>query len=410
MDELMKNVLYISYDGMTDPLGQSQVLPYLVNLSASGYNFTILSCEKKKKYKKNKEIISKICNENGMAWEPLFFHTRPPIISKYFDLYSLKRKAIVLQNKRKFDLIHCRSYQAIEIGLYLKKKYGVKVLFDMRGFWVDERVDGGIWNFKNPLYRIAYRYYKKKEARYIAWADYIISLTEAGKKEITTWNAYNNIPIEVIPCCADFELFSMKLPGEKELARKELGISADEMAVSYIGSVKGWYLMDEMMDFFYVLKQKYTKAKFLILTQDSPDLVYSIAQKKNISKQDLIVRFALRKQVPEYAKAGDISIFFIKQAYSKIASSPTKLGELLAMGIPVICNDKVGDVKEIVEKANAGIVISTFEKISYQKAVDQVERLCQLNPATIRDSIRSYYELKTGITKYLAVYKTLLGN
>jgi len=56
MDELMKNVLYISYDGMTDPLGQSQVLPYLVNLSASGYNFTILSCEKKKKYKKNKEI------------------------------------------------------------------------------------------------------------------------------------------------------------------------------------------------------------------------------------------------------------------------------------------------------------------------------------------------------------------
>ena len=80
------------------------------------------------------------------------------------------------------------------------------------------------------------------------------------------------------------------------------------------------------------------------------------------------------------------------------------------MGIPVICNDKVGDVKKIVEKANGGIVISKFEKSSYQKVVDQVESLCELDPATIRNSIRSYYELKTGITKYLAVYKTLLEN
>ena len=43
----MKRVLYISYDGLTDPLGQSQILPYLQHLAKESYQFTILSFEKK---------------------------------------------------------------------------------------------------------------------------------------------------------------------------------------------------------------------------------------------------------------------------------------------------------------------------------------------------------------------------
>ena len=48
-------VLYISYDGMTDSLGQSQVIPYLKGLSKKGYQFTIISCEKKENFEQNKE-------------------------------------------------------------------------------------------------------------------------------------------------------------------------------------------------------------------------------------------------------------------------------------------------------------------------------------------------------------------
>ena len=35
---------------MTDPLGQSQVLPYLIGLTKEGYQFTILSFEKKERF------------------------------------------------------------------------------------------------------------------------------------------------------------------------------------------------------------------------------------------------------------------------------------------------------------------------------------------------------------------------
>jgi len=44
--ELAKRCLYITYDGLLDPLGKSQILPYILGLSEAGYQFTILSFEK----------------------------------------------------------------------------------------------------------------------------------------------------------------------------------------------------------------------------------------------------------------------------------------------------------------------------------------------------------------------------
>ena len=35
--------LYLSYDGLTDPLGQSQVLPYIMGLGDKGFRFAIIT-------------------------------------------------------------------------------------------------------------------------------------------------------------------------------------------------------------------------------------------------------------------------------------------------------------------------------------------------------------------------------
>ena len=58
--DVKRKVLYISYDGMTDPLGQSQVLPYLLELCKAGYSFTILSFEKKQRFQREASIIRNI--------------------------------------------------------------------------------------------------------------------------------------------------------------------------------------------------------------------------------------------------------------------------------------------------------------------------------------------------------------
>ena len=49
----------------------------------------------------------------------------------------------------------------------MKRKHGVKFLFDMRGFWADERVEGGLWNLSNPVFNWAYKYFKKRSANFL---------------------------------------------------------------------------------------------------------------------------------------------------------------------------------------------------------------------------------------------------
>ena len=403
----MAKSLFISYDGLTDPLGQSQILPYMIGLNNLGHRISILSCEKPERYFKNKKLIEKICLTNQIQWIPIPFHTKPPILSKYYDLHKLTAMATKLQKKENFEIIHCRSYLSADIGLKLKRKFGVKYLFDMRGFWVDERVDGGLWNTKSFFYRTAYKKWKQKEAELIHHADYIISLTEAGKREIQTWTSYFSTPIEVIPCSADMELFSFSDKEQKKEARKLLQIDDETFVLSYLGSLGTWYLLDEMLLFFKFLKENFPVVKFLILTPDDAEKVYQQAFSIGLDKNDFVIQFAQRKEVPQLMKASDVSISFIKPAYSKIASSPTKLGELLSMGIPVICNN-IGDVAYIIDMSNGGFILNDFSEISFRFALEYIHSL-KYNLKINIESVRNYYSLEQAIIKYDNVYKKIFS-
>ena len=205
---LNKRILYISYDGMTDPLGQSQVLPYLIGLQKRGYHFTLISFEKSDNYLKGKKLIQEVTSDNNISWYPLAYTKTPPILSTIKDLNTLKSLIKRLHQKNRFDIVHCRSYITALAGLWMKKKWGVKFLFDMRGFWADERTDGGIWNLRNPLFKLVYGYFKTKEKQFLSKADYVISLTENAKSQIKSWEGNKKFaPVQVIPCCVDLHLF-----------------------------------------------------------------------------------------------------------------------------------------------------------------------------------------------------------
>jgi len=403
-----KKILYITYDGLTDPLGQSQILPYLKGLSTAGYQFTVLSFEKKDRFKREKKTIDYIIREFGIKWIPLTFTSNPPFLSKFYDVVRMRNKAFQLQGKHRFHMVHCRSYLAADTGLRLKRKFGVKFFFDMRGFWADEKRDGS-WNMRNPFYRKIYAYYKAKEAEYLNSADYIISLTEAGKTEMLGWPSYNkDIPVQVIPCCADMDHFSLTNEVAKKKARKSLKITDDRFVVSYLGSIGTWYMLDEMLLFFKQLKKKYTEASFLFLTHSNANLIYSRLNLLGLNKGDFIVREASRIEVPELLKASDITISFIRPVYSKISSSPTKLGEVLSMGIPVVVNAGVGDVETIVEDTGGGYVVKEFSEEAFAHAIEAIPKLLRADPKSIRNKAAQFYSLQRGIALYLKCYNAIL--
>ncbi len=406
----MKQILYISYDGMTDPLGQSQVIPYLLGLSKEGYSFTILSFEKKEKYAALRETIESILAPAEIKWVPLRFSTRPPLLAKFYDAMRMRTRAIRLQRQFNYDMVHCRSYLAADIGLLLKKKFGIKFFFDMRGFWADEKKDGGAWKQNSPFFRRVYKYFKNKESAYLQNADYIISLTEAGKKEMMNWSSYNrSVPVQVIPCCADMQLFSLTNARQKETGRELLGLPREGLVISYLGSVGAWYMLDEMLEFFAAVKREYNSAVFLFITHADPAIILSKLGKYKLAESDVKIVKAGRSEVPVYTKASDITLSFIKPVYSKISSSPTKIGEVLSMGIPVIANTGVGDMEEIIDKTGAGIIISSFGMADYAKAVAAIPELLAKSPEAIRNKAGLIYSLDIGVEAYKKCYQEVLA-
>jgi glycosyltransferase involved in cell wall biosynthesis len=188
----------------------------------------------------------------------------------------------------------------------------------------------------------------------------------------------------------------------KEGHRKALNISADSFVLGYIGSIGTWYKLPEMLDYFKKLKEKKPSAIFLFVTGESPGSILDLATKKGIDQNDIRITSVLHHQVPEMISLMDSSIFFIKPSYSKKASSPTKQGEIMAMGVPLICNSNIGDTDRIVHKYNSGVVINSFDDITYQNTIIEPTKF---DSKHIIEGAGDYFSLEEGVRRYKSVYE-----
>lgn len=402
-------VLYISYDGMTDSLGQSQVIPYLIGLTQKDYSFVLISCEKEENFAHHKDKIQAILDKHNIIWKPISYTKKPPVLSTIYDVYRIKKLAFQLQEKYQFAIVHCRSYIAALVGLQMKNKFKIKFVFDMRGLWADERVDGKLWNLKNPVYNSVYKFFKKKEEAFLENADYTISLTYNAKNEILSWKNIDekHTNIEVIPCCVDIDLFDKNklIETKKQAFIDELKISQQDFIVLYLGSIGTWYMLEEMMEFFSILKNEKPSAKFLFVTKDEHLRIIETAKKYNV-ESSIIIRPGNREEIPYLISICNFSVFFILPSYSKKASSPTKQGEIMAMGIPIICNTNVGDTDKIVIDYESGILVNDFTLSNYKKAIHQLNN--HFNEDKIIAGAKDYFSLENGVEKYAAVYQKIL--
>lgn len=403
------NILYLSYDGMTDPLGQSQVLPYLVGLSKQGFVFHLISFEKEERFSKFRNQIQSICDTNGIVWHPLNYTKKPPLLSTLWDVREMKKLAFKLHIEYKFQIVHCRSYLSALVGENMQRKFGVMFLFDMRGFWADERIDGNIWSLKNPIFKTVYKYFKRKEKDFLLNSNYIISLTHNGKNEIISWSGFEHLQnkIEVIPCCTDIDKFDPELIDDSQRIKlsNSIEIKTEQFVLGYVGSIGTWYMLDEMLAFFKVLLKEKKDAVFLFVSGENPENIYLKAEKFGISKENIRLKSVLHNEVASYISLFSASIFFIRPTFSKKASSPTKQGELMAMGVPIICNGGVGDTERVIKEYKAGIVIDEFNDQAYE-STDL--NFSDFDLELTKKGAKEFYGLEKGVKSYLSVYQKLL--
>ena len=82
------------------------------------------------------------------------------------------------------------------------------------------------------------------------------------------------------------------------------------------------------------------------------------------------------------------------------------MGELMSMGIPVICNSGIGDVDHIINETRSGIILKELNEEQYKSGV---KKLLETTFAAgeLRSSAQKFFSLQQGIRHYQKIYSEL---
>lgn len=407
-----RSVLYISYNGMLDPLGQSQVIPYLRELSRAGVRFTLMSYERAAAWTpegiaRSKQLKQELAADN-IEWHWLRYHQRPSLPATFYDTVAGFRYARNLVRRHKIELVHARSYIPATIALALKKRFKLKMIFDVRGLMAEEYVDAGHWREGSMAFRLT----KKMERRALAMSDAVVTLTETIWPIIKEWDGLRGrSPVHaVIPCCTDLEKFRFD-SSAREARRAELKVK-DNFVLVYSGSIDGWYLTAEMADFFKALLQDIPGAHFLWLTPTAHERVRGLMRERGIRDEQYTIKAVASADVPSYLSASDAGLAFIKPCFSKLASSPTKTAEYLACGLPLILNAGIGDSDALIIEEGTGALVKEYTPQAYRSAVASVATMLEDREGTRRHTravAERLFDVRgVGLERYRHLYEEVI--
>jgi glycosyltransferase involved in cell wall biosynthesis len=401
--------LYLTYDGLTTHIAQSQVVPYLRAIAGCGNPLDVVSFEQADRTAADFGRIESHFAGLPIHWVKRRFRSNPPLVSKYIDQLDMSLTARRVMARDEISAVHSRSYIAGYAGMRAALRTRKPHIFDMRGFWVDQRLEGGRWPQSNILYRRLYKTWKRREADMVRTADTVVVLTEAAKREIETWQAYRGARISVIPCAVDFNTFKLRTGETRTQARQMLGISNDEKILCYLGSLGTVYKLPEMLRYFAQFRDKYRQARLLLLGKHDKSDIARVAAGANVrlADEDLIVASVSNAEVAALLPAADLAICFITPTYSSLGVSPTKLGEYLAAGLPVITNTGIGDVNAIVAETDSGHVLQSFDEPAIANSVKDLDRVLLIRPEQIRERARAWHDLPLAEERYAAIYRQI---
>ena len=401
-------VMYLTYDGLLDPLGASQILPYVKGIAQSQGRVVVLSFEKAAKAVAGQEQKAKEVKADGIEWKPIRFTAGYGAAGKVWDLLKMYFWAFLLAKKYSVQIIHARGHTAAQVGLFLKKFSGTKLIFDFRGLWVDERVDKGGWNLSHPLHRLQYSHFKKTERKLLQGADQIVVLTHAVVNEVVRIGAISPSKVTVIPCCADFDHFTLSTAKSREGARMDLHIPDDALVLGYLGSVGRMYMLDRYFRFFELAASRKKNVHALLITQDTDILKRLMIDCLPAALHSRVhIISSSRRDLPKIIPAMDVLVSFILPSYARMAASPTKLAECFATGIPAVCNAGVGDVAETIVQLGAGVIVDPASDADLGMAADRLIEISAMGGSRLRDKARVLLGLELGAERYLSVYSKI---
>ncbi|HHJ13129.1 MAG TPA: glycosyltransferase [Gammaproteobacteria bacterium] len=395
----MPRTLYLTRNGLLEPLGQSQVMAYLRGL-AKDHKITLITYEKDEDRADAARMARarEECVALGIRWLPQRFRPQPKIIAPAFSM--LRMVWLTRREVRRGDvrLIHARSYIPAAVAWVVGRLTGVPFIFDMRALWPEELITAGRLRRGSLIHRAIV----EAERACLRDAAAVVSLTHTAVDHLRT--AYvtelADQRIAVIPTCADLERFVPAVTAPKS------------MVIGCLGTVlSGWFRIDWLSAFLRVAAGKSPDARFDITTRDNPMGVQETLGLDPVVADRVFIVPATPEEVPAILQRQTASVMFFTDGLAKLGSSPTRMGEILGCGIPVVANDGVGDVARIIRNYNVGVLAEDGGPAAMAEAWDALMQLLE-DPelsARCRCAAEEVFSLESGIAAYRRLYRDILS-
>ncbi len=389
-------VLYVTYDGVLEGPARTQAVPYAAGLAARGHDVAFLSYEAPHLLEDGERRAAVEAELGDVSWTAV-----PRRGRQLIDLISGLRALRRVVRNRPVDLVHCRGY----VPAYLCLRLRLPFLFDMRGFWPDERVDGGLWGRRS----LGYRTWKRIERRLCERARGIVVLTERARDTLVPSGiAPEDADVTVIPTCADLERFR-SVPAAERVA--EAAGAAPRFLI--LGGTGTWYLPDAMLDLAARALEREPRAVLHVLTADPHEPLLRGLEARGIPAARRLVRTVPAASVPRWISGARAAIVLLRSTWSKGASSPTKLGELLGCGVPILMNAGIGDADRILGNERVGVCVTGFDAAAYDAALDSLDGLYADGEPDLRARCRALAErafsLPMALERYEAAWTRAAG-
>jgi len=391
---------------MTEPLGESQVVEYLEGLSAS-HDIYLYSFERQKDKSLLLSLKQRLARSN-IRWKYQFYSNKYGVFSAFFIHLLAFFRLFLWAMFIKPDIFHCRSFFPAVLGFLLAKIMRKKILFDIRGFAMEEKIDSGrllrgsiIFRVLNQLEHYLYRQ-----------SDYVVVLTLKAKEILCKDFQVSSQNISVIPTCASRKRFFPADIVEKSRLREKYNIDLSEKVLIHVGCTGRWYDLDSEIKLFLELYHLGSFNHFIVLTQDDEKSIHRLFQQYNVPQTAYSVRESTFSSVRDWLVLSDFCIFFAKSSRATQAGSPTKFAEMIAAHLPVIANaGGVGDVDYFLSDGSLGCLVDLSDIQCGRKetvsAVSDFANTFSLNPAKFDATFNDYFSKEKGIEEYTKIYHEL---
>ncbi|TXC69497.1 glycosyltransferase [Bradymonadales bacterium TMQ1] len=405
------HIVYVSSDGMLEPLGTSQVLRYVRALAGrGGMRFTVVSLEKgadrAERDGEREEELARLLAAEGIGWERGDYEAGGGPAAAARNVARLRGLVREVCARGPIDLVHARSYVAAAVA----RSLGLTYLFDIRGYWVDERLEQGRWfdgALRLKLARIWERDLYQKSAA-------VVSLTVQAAEEIKQgrfgpWPEEREV--EVIPTCVDYGEFGLGGPGDAGVVpapvRERL---RGALVVGMVGAISQAYCVEASVRLFEQVLARRPEAHLLCLTRQAPALL-AILEKARLDPSRYTITSARHDEMASWLSLMDWGLLLRKEEPSHRAAMPTKLAEFFASGVRPVqwgCNR---EVRRWVERAQSGVVLEDLSEAELRRAADVIaaSERCMHTALKARWMTQAHFDLSEGVRRYAGLYERLVG-